>query len=221
VHWRSSAHAGELMVRREEQPWQSRATLFVDNRRFAHRGTGPASSLEHAVSFAASVAVHLVQRGFSVRLVTASGEEHGTVWHEHGAAGTETGPLLESLAVLADTGRAHLDARWLSDGGHSGLLVAVLGDLDDRDSPSLTRMRHFAASAMAIVLDVPAWSSGAAPSTPSTARHTARLGAQGWRAASAGPRDPLAKVWQELATSGRSATTTTRTSPGIASDTVP
>src|SRR3954452_6475660 len=25
VHWRSSAHAGELMVRREEQPWQSRA----------------------------------------------------------------------------------------------------------------------------------------------------------------------------------------------------
>ena len=32
VHWRSSARVGELMVRREEQPWQSRATLFVDNR---------------------------------------------------------------------------------------------------------------------------------------------------------------------------------------------
>ena len=73
VHWRSSAHAGELMVRREEQPWQSRATLFVDNRKIAHRGTGAASSLEHAVSIAASVAVHLVQRGFSVRLVTAAG----------------------------------------------------------------------------------------------------------------------------------------------------
>ena len=37
VHWRSTAHAGELMVRREEQPWQSRATLFLDTRSAAHR----------------------------------------------------------------------------------------------------------------------------------------------------------------------------------------
>ena len=37
VHWRSSAHVGELMVRREEQPWQSRCSLLVDNRLRAHR----------------------------------------------------------------------------------------------------------------------------------------------------------------------------------------
>ena len=71
VHWRSSARIGELMVRREEQPWQSRATLFLDNRLRAHRGQGIASSLEAAVSAAASIAVHLGQRGFTVRLVTA------------------------------------------------------------------------------------------------------------------------------------------------------
>ena len=53
------------MVRREEQPWQSRATLFLDNRRSAHRGTGAASSLEHAVRLAASVAVHLGPAGFT------------------------------------------------------------------------------------------------------------------------------------------------------------
>ena len=50
VHWRSSAHVGELMVRREEQPWQSRATLFLDNRLRSHRGQGIASSLEAAAS---------------------------------------------------------------------------------------------------------------------------------------------------------------------------
>ena len=61
VHWRSSAKMGELMVRREEQPWQSRATLFLDNRLRAHRGQGIASSLEAAVSAAASIAVHLSQ----------------------------------------------------------------------------------------------------------------------------------------------------------------
>ena len=93
VHWRSSAHAGELMVRREEQPWQSRATLFLDNRKIAHRGSGAASSLEHAVSAAASIAVHLVQRGFSVRLVTAAGSDHGSVLaRAHGQLGRDRAP---------------------------------------------------------------------------------------------------------------------------------
>jgi uncharacterized protein (DUF58 family) len=111
VHWRSSAHAGELMVRREEQPWQSRATLFLDNRASSHRGTGAASSLEHAVSVAASVAVHLVQRGFVVRLVTAVGDEQGGSWHEHSSVSAETGPLLESLAVLRAAERPRGPAR--------------------------------------------------------------------------------------------------------------
>ena len=219
VHWRSSAHAGELMVRREEQPWQSRATLFVDNRTFAHRGLGAASSFEHAVSVAASVAVHLVQRGFSVRLVTASGEQHGGTWHEHGTATAETAPLLESLAVLGFADVGHLDARLLSEGGHSGLLLAVLGDLGDHDTPSLRRMRHHAVNAMAVVLDVAAWDRGGAPDPLATAQQTAWLGANGWRAVAAGPQDPLAGVWQDLGTAGRTVTARPRTAPGIASET--
>ena len=206
VHWRSSAHAGELMVRREEQPWQSRATLFIDNRRYAHRGTGAASSLEHAVSVAASIAVHLVHRGFSVRLVTAVGEDAGGTWHEHGAQSAETGPLLESLAVLTDTTHPHIDLRWLQEAGHSGLLFAVLGDVADHDRPVLKRMRHTAASAMAIALDVPAWARGSSPGAPTTGHTTAWLGANGWRSVSAGPSDPLAAIWQELGTAGRSTT---------------
>ncbi len=205
VHWRSSAHAGELMVRREEQPWQSRATLFVDNRKYAHRGTGAASSLEHAVSFAASVAVHLVQRGFSVRLVTAAGSDPGGSWHDHDALSAETAPLLESLAVLTDTNHPHIDLRWLQESGHSGLLIAVLGDISEHDKPVLTRMRHSASGAMAIALDVPAWARGSSAGALSTAQHTAWLGGHGWRAISAGPQDPMPSVWQELGLSGRSA----------------
>jgi hypothetical protein len=196
VHWRSSAHAGELMVRREEQPWQSRATLFLDNRTFAHRGTGPASSLEHAVSIAASVAVHLVQRGFSVRLVTAVGEEANGTWHEHGALNAETGPLLESLAVVTEVSQTHLDVRWLQEGGHSGLLVAVLGAVTEHDKPALVRMRHSATGAMALALDVNAWTrtGTAEPDTASAGW----LKAHGWKAATAGPRDPVPALWQEL-----------------------
>ena len=204
VHWRSSAHAGELMVRREEQPWQSRATLFLDNRKIAHRGSGAASSLEHAVSAAASIAVHLVQRGFSVRLVTAAGGEHGASWHENMANSAETAPLLEQLAVLTETNHPHIDLRWLQDVGHSGLLIAVLGDVSEHDKTVLTRMRHSASSAMAVTLDVPAWARGSSPGAMSTAQHTAWLGAHGWRSISAGPQDSLPAIWQELGTSGRS-----------------
>jgi uncharacterized protein (DUF58 family) len=215
VHWRSSAHAGELMVRREEQPWQSRATLFLDNRTCAHRGTGAASSLERAVTVAASVAVHLVQRGFSVRLVTARGEDRNSLWHEHGAMSAETAPLLESLAVLAATTDPHIDSRWLPEAGHSGLLVAVLGDLDDRDTAALVRMRHSAAGAMAVVLDVPAWGRGPAEEVGSTARHTRWLAAHGWRSVQVGPDDALPAVWQELGVAGRTVTSRAQTAPDV------
>jgi uncharacterized protein (DUF58 family) len=228
VHWRSSAHAGELMVRREEQPWQSRATLLLDNRRYAHRGQGPASSLEHAVTIASSVAVHLVQRGFSVRLVTARGERTGDgsgapggTWHEHGALSAETAPLLESLAVLSESDDVRLDTRWLADGGHSGLLVAVLGEVDERDRSALTRIRHSAAGAMAFVLDVPQWTRGAAGSTSGTATTAATmpwLTANGWRAVPATPYDPLSALWQELAVPRRAATSRPRVVGGVPAD---
>jgi len=108
VHWRSSARVGELMVRREEQPWQPRATVSLDTRLASHRGQGIASSLEAAVSVAASVAVHLSQRGYAVRLVTAAGEEPGTAWHSR-AAEVNTAPLLEALAVVEAERSSHID----------------------------------------------------------------------------------------------------------------
>ncbi len=200
VHWRSSAHSGELMVRREEQPWQSRATLFLDNRKIAHRGSGAASSLEHAVSIAASIGVHLVQRGFSVRLVTAAGAESTPQWHEHGAHLAETRPLLESLAVVTEVAHPHIDMKWLQDGGHSGLLIGVLGAVADHDRPAFIRMRHSGSAAMAVALDVPAWGRGGL-SGPDPLPW---LSSHGWRAVSAGPRDPIPTVWQELGLLGRS-----------------
>jgi hypothetical protein len=157
------------------------------------------------------VAVHLVQRGFSVRLITAGESTRGT-WHDHGDHQAETAPLLESLAVLAASSDARMDTRWLGELGRAGLVVAVLGDLEERDLPSLRRIRHEAASAMAFVLDVPAWAAGATES-PSTARRTAWLGAHGWRAVGAGPQDPLPTLWQELAMPSRAATATPGASP--------
>ncbi len=156
VHWRSTARVGELMVRREEQPWQSRATLFIDNRAVSHRGTGPASSLETAVSVAASVGVHLAQRGFAIRLVTAAGEELEHAWHERSMS-SDTGPLLESLAVLQPLTTKRLDTGWLHESSHTGLLIGILGAVSEHDRAVFGRMRHYTTSAMGITLDTAAW----------------------------------------------------------------
>jgi len=194
VHWRSSARLGELMVRREEQPWQSRATLFLDNRVRSHRGQGIASSLEAAVSAAASIALHLSQRGFTVRLVTAAGEERGAAWHLRDAD-LNAAALLEALAVVQAVQTSHLDTGWLSEQSHGGLMVAVLGGIEAHDVPVLRRMQHHTGSAMAVALDVDAWTSGGAGAGGAGPV----LVQQGWRTVTLGPRDRLEAAWQELA----------------------
>ncbi len=198
VHWRSSARVGELMVRREEQPWQSRATLFLDNRTGAHRGQGIASSLEAAVSSAASVAVHLSQRGYTVRLVTATGEDRSSAWHSRDAQ-LNTGPLLEALAVVKATPHPRIDTGWLADAGHGGVLVAVLGGIDDSDQPILRRMAHHAGSALAITLDVEQWRPG---STHAQTDPASMLAGQGWRAVNQRPDDRLDALWTDLGRKG-------------------
>lgn len=72
VHWRATAHHGELMVRREEQPWQSRATLLLDNRLAGHAGEGTDSSLEWGVTALASIGTHLSSRGYAIQLATGT-----------------------------------------------------------------------------------------------------------------------------------------------------
>ena len=210
VHWRSSARVGELMVRREEQPWQSRATLFLDNRTRVHRGHGIASSLETAVSAAASIAVHLTHRGFTVRLVTATGEEPGSAWHAR-AAELNTAPLLESLAVVQATRAAHLDTSWLTENTHGGLTVAVFGAIESHDLPMLRRMQHQAGSALALALDVEAWAGRPLGDDAGTT-----LTQQGWRSVVVGPRDRLDAVWQDLGhTSAHRARSAPRVDQGV------
>ncbi|MBF4160614.1 DUF58 domain-containing protein [Nocardioides acrostichi] len=199
VHWRSSARTGDLMVRREEQPWQARATVLLDHRAAAHRGQGVASSLETAVSAAASVVAHLTQRGFWVRLATADGELVRTSGGQgYGPASPEAGvqAVLESLAVLEPSRSRALDSRWLGDGEHHGLVVAVLGDLGDADTATLRRIRSQSSSALALALDVDAWvGAGGAARSPAL-RH------QGWRSIDLGPRDRLDSAWRSLARAG-------------------
>jgi uncharacterized protein (DUF58 family) len=201
VHWRSTARTGSLMVRREEQPWQSRCTLFIDNRARVHRGQGPHSSLERAVTAAASIAVHLTAHGYQVRLVSALGEEIEHAWHDGDIAATAR-PLLERLAVLPTISSRDLYTGWVDESVTSGMCIAVLGDVDDHDREFLSGLHHRGSASYALVLDVDTWAARA--TDPVFARRPGQLATamwlrqRGWKAAQLTRTGSLPATWQEL-----------------------
>ncbi|MCE3035646.1 MULTISPECIES: DUF58 domain-containing protein [Actinomycetes] len=163
VHWRSTARYGELMVRREEQPRRARCTVLLDTRGGAYEGAGPDSAFEWAVSGAASTLVHLLERGFSVRLLTDTGSAvPGESADGFAGGGQEAadaaGLILDTLAVIDHSGgedlsRAHDALR----GGGEGLLIAFLGDLDEEQATTVAGMNRRGGGAVAFVLDPAVW----------------------------------------------------------------
>ncbi|MET7326943.1 DUF58 domain-containing protein [Nonomuraea sp. NPDC005650] len=198
VHWRSTARHGELMVRREEQQWQSRGALLLDTRRYAHRGEGPRSSFEVAVSAAASIGVHLAREGLGLRLVTDQGAEHLT----------DTGlswSLLDTLAVVRHSPARSLEmgVSALRQGGGDGLIVAVLGDLDPEEARELARLRHSGITAVAVMLDVSTWDGGDRVAAENHQAVQTVLAGYGWRIVRLPAGTSIASVWQNAANRDR------------------
>ncbi|MEV5411718.1 DUF58 domain-containing protein [Thermopolyspora sp. NPDC052614] len=195
VHWRSTARYGELMVRREEQQWQSRGALLLDTRKSAHRGEGPRSSFETAVSAAASIGVHLAREGLGLRLVTDLGPQHLT---DDGLSHS----LLDALAVVRQSPARSLDAGVgaLRQGGGDGLIVAVLGALGEADARALARLRHGSVTGVAVLLDVATWQSRDGEEESYEAARTILAGA-GWRIVRLPAGTSLASVWPDAARS--------------------
>ncbi|MPZ62066.1 MAG: DUF58 domain-containing protein [Propionibacteriales bacterium] len=202
VHWRSTARVGELMVRREEQPWQSRVTLLLDSREAAHRGSGPASSFEWMVSATASIGVHLAEQGFALRLVSESGDDHAGHWHERGTGRVgDTDDLLEELAIIQASPRKTLDLPRTGD-EMSGVIVALVGLLSPLDLEALRRLAQGAGAGYAIVADVAEWMRdtpyGQSESKAQTRRTVAELRTHGWQVAVATPQDRVGTLWAQL-----------------------
>ncbi|MER6848924.1 DUF58 domain-containing protein [Streptomyces flaveolus] len=163
VHWRSTARYGELMVRREEQPQRARCTVFLDTRAAAFEGAGPDSAFEWAVSGAASVLVHMLERGYSVRLLTDTGDSvpgegaDGFAGVSQGTADA-AGLMMDTLAVIDHSDGTGLSRSYdVLRGGNEGLLVAFFGDLDEEQATVAARMRQRSGGAVAFVLDSETW----------------------------------------------------------------
>jgi len=127
VHWRSTARTGELMLRQDEMPWESRSTILLDTRPSTHSG----ESFERAVEIAASLATAMCRGRRQVRFVTSGGvdirssggERYAQIMEYLAGASVETyvrwGQVVEGLrrtgegplaAIVANVDRADLSA---------------------------------------------------------------------------------------------------------------
>jgi uncharacterized protein (DUF58 family) len=199
IHWRTTARRGELTVRREEQPWQSRAAVLLDTRAAAHHGDGPTSSLECAISAAASICLHLSQRSVDLRMVTDAGEEVSTAGL--GGPGFDNA-LLDALAVMTPSSGALLNAgiESVQRGGGEGLLIAVVGALSAEDAERMARMRDGGRSTKVVfALHTTTWVSRAPGQVEEAARRfadtTTLLASGGWQVIPVERGADLAELW--------------------------
>ncbi len=200
IHWRSVARTGQLMIRQDEARFYPRATLLLDARAGAHRGTGADASLEWAVSAAASTLWHLGRQGFSLRLATDDRDPTST---RSGRQGTES--LLETLAVLrASSTRSLLQAsrRLARRPGAEGALIAIIAPPSPEEVVAIARLSALYRWAGAVIVDVDSFDS-VVPRTRAEADQRlaaaeATLLRAGWRVRSAGAKERYRDIWQTL-----------------------
>ncbi|WP_125610608.1 DUF58 domain-containing protein [Specibacter cremeus] len=220
VHWPATARTGRLMVRQEESVTTPEAVLLLD-RRLGAFGAVPRTGLggqvrhgvagqlrsnanfEWAVVAAVSVATHVLERGFLLRVL----DEHGRPAFLSSTSAPEPGlenyagpggvvAVAQSLAALELTAPAQGEHGYdenlvdrLLQSRRRGPIVAITGRLGPDDAAVLAEAADAAEGAFALVVcDDPA---AAGP-------ELAVLRRAGWQAVAVGADTALADAWMEL-----------------------
>ena len=160
VHWRSTARTGELMLRQDEMPWESRSTILLDTRPSTHQG----ESFERAVEIAASLATAMCRGRRQVRFVTTGGidircsgaDRYAQIMEYLAGASVETfvrwDKVIEGLRRSGD-----------------GPLAAVLANADRTDFAALGALRPRLGLVLLVAVRPSAYGSvdvGSAPAAP-------------------------------------------------------
>lgn len=222
IHWRSSARTGSLMVRQEERPWAGNLTVLLDLRSAAHV-EGPLlegqpdvrlrSSLEWAISAAATAATHAVVGGRDVALIDDLAVPGAVPM-------LDAGQIAERLAVARPSSRPTLEpiARLLAATARESAVLAILGNLDPASLRLLTGVhpRGTATAAYALLLDTATWAVAApheagaphgsfaaptgSPASTQVERSLRVLRAAGWHTAVARRADPVGPTLHTMLT---------------------
>lgn len=134
IHWRATAHRGDLMVRQEEEESSPAALVVLDRAadRWDRHGVTADPAFECAISLCASVALRLAQDGYSVDVVDSAGALFGALrGHEE-----DREDLLVALAMVSPRGESR-DLRTIIGSTPPGPLVLITGRLGEADAEAL------------------------------------------------------------------------------------
>ncbi|MCK2037627.1 DUF58 domain-containing protein [Microbacterium sp. SSW1-49] len=177
IHWRATAHRGQLMVRQEEEESSPDALVVLDrsSARWDTPGVEADAAFEAAVSLCASAAVHLADEGYGVEVIDSAGLSLGMLrGHEDDRDG-----LLVALAMVSPRGESR-DLAALIGGTPPGPLVYITGRIDEEDAALL---RPSGAAAALLF------------STTPLAGASAAAAQRGWTVTALG--DDVAAAWQD------------------------
>lgn len=135
IHWRATAHRGDLMVRQEEEEASPDAIVVLDRTasRWARRSDAIDPGFEAAVSLCASAALRFAQDGYSVDVV----DSIGTVLGALRGYEDEREELMVELATVAPRGEAR-DLRAAIGASAPGPLVLITGAITQADAERLS-----------------------------------------------------------------------------------
>jgi uncharacterized protein (DUF58 family) len=204
LHWPSTAKLDRYMIRQEETPWQTKATVLLDDRASAHDGYGDLSSFERSVEAAASLVDLYHRSGYSYRLAAA---------HDPGLPSAKRSEhwsrCLDRLATIGMSGGPTEDdalaarlAEIESGTAAEASLVVVGGSLKAADALAISRCRRRFREVTVIVFPAHRFSTQTTKSRWEGERRLNEavrlLTRAGSRAITLGPEEPLAAAWAGL-----------------------
>jgi uncharacterized protein (DUF58 family) len=152
VHWKSTARTGRLAIKEYEQRVSSAATIILDLHHASHRGTGAQSSLEYAVTIAASFAQHVTDSGNSMCLIT-TGADGFVLPMDRGEH--QLHKALEHLAIAKADGAADFSAALgarLSEVPAASTVIAITASADPHLAYPLLMLRGHGAHVTAVLI---------------------------------------------------------------------
>mgnify|MGYP001595749920 FL=1 len=157
IHWRSTAHAGKLMVKEfdaDRSDYAAKNTWIVlDMHRASQSGDGDESTEEYGITIAASLIKKYVDGGQQVGLIASgdqpyffppeTGSQH--LWH-----------ILEALALMKATGEVPVErliSHEIERFGINSVIIVISPVISERMSALLRQVRNHGALVIIISLD--------------------------------------------------------------------
>jgi uncharacterized protein (DUF58 family) len=162
IDWKASARTGALMVRSEENPWRSAVTLVVDLRESSHRGREPESSLDAALSMAASIGCLALESGWDLTVRTTD-DVSLFIGSPMTGLSAERRELLLALATVPVSHSAvpSSSLAYSAQSAGSGPLILVAGHVEVPTARLLTAIGAHSPTRLLVAVAADQWSAAA------------------------------------------------------------